>query len=215
MKQLNNLESSYIGQLDFVKAEMMQKDLYQLAKTKRLNSIIGVEHPAVVTLGYRMQRDKVSLFNQEIPVVQSTRGGLVTIHSEGQLVIYPILDLKAAGLGVKDYVLMLLTTTKNLLAEFNIASSIDEQAIGLYTAKGKIAFCGIQVKNGISLHGLSLNVRNDLSFFKEIISCGVQNSQLDRLQNYGVNLTLEELFKRWVILFKIQLKPVQTDRPRH
>jgi lipoyl(octanoyl) transferase len=162
-----------------------------------------------------MQRDKVSLFNQEIPVVQSTRGGLVTIHSEGQLVIYPILDLKAAGLGVKDYVLMLLTTTKNLLAEFNIASSIDEQAIGLYTAKGKIAFCGIQVKNGISLHGLSLNVRNDLSFFKEIISCGVQNSQLDRLQNYGVNLTLEELFKRWVILFKIQLKPVQTDRPRH
>jgi lipoyl(octanoyl) transferase len=79
---------------------------------------------------------------------------------------------------------------------------LDSEAIGLYTAHGKIAFCGIQIRNGISLHGISLNVRNDLSLFQQIVACGVQNAPLDRLQNYDVNLTLEELFNRWIQLFR-------------
>lgn len=205
---MNNFEASYVGLTEYSKAVALQEDIHQLVKSKGLAAIIGLEHPAVLTLGHRLEDDP-RLTRLEIPKIKSSRGGLMTIHSEGQLVIYPVLDLREAGLGVKTYVCKLLKTTQKLLAELGIEASIDAQAIGLYTASGKIAFCGIQVKNGISMHGISLNVRNDLSLFQHIVACGIQNASLDRLQNYDVNLTLQELFYRWVQLFRIELNPSQ------
>lgn len=205
---MNSFEASYLGLVEYSKAVLLQNDLFEMVKKNGLPAIVGLEHPAVITLGHRLNVDEASL-PTEIPVIKSTRGGLLTIHSEGQLVIYPIIDLRDRGIGVKDYVCKLLRTTKKLLANFGIESNIDDQAIGLYTNKGKIAFCGIQVKNGISLHGISLNVRNDLSLFHGISSCGVQNAKLDRLQNYDVNLTLEELFDRWIEIFQTEIQDCQ------
>lgn len=203
---MNNFEASYLGKVDYLEAVHLQEQVFQFVKEKKMRAVIGLEHPAVMTLGHRLEID--SSF-ETIPQVKSSRGGLVTIHSEGQLVIYPILDLRQQGWGVKTYVCKLLKVTQKLLAEYGIESFIDDQNIGLYTAKGKIAFCGIQVKNGISLHGISLNVRNDLSLFQQIVACGVQNAVLDRLQNYDVNLTLKEIFQRWIELFKSDLHDVQ------
>jgi lipoyl(octanoyl) transferase len=205
---MNNFEASYLGLIEYSKAVALQEDIFQMVKNRGTAAIVGLEHPAVLTLGHRLEIDK-ALLPLEIPTIKSSRGGLMTIHSEGQLVIYPILDLRERGWGVKSYVCKLLRTTQKLLADLGVESHVDEQAVGLYTAAGKIAFCGIQVKNGISLHGISLNVRNDLSLFQSIQSCGVQNAALDRLQNYDVNFTLEELFQRWVKNFQTEVQDCQ------
>jgi len=211
---MNNFEASYLGLIEYQKAADLQTDIFQVVKNKGLSAVIGLEHPAILTLGHRLDLES-TFAHLEIPKVKSTRGGLMTIHSEGQLVIYPILDLRERGWGVKTYVCKLLQTTQKLLAELGIESKVDVEAIGLHTAAGKIAFCGIQVKNGISLHGISLNVRNDLSLFRQILSCGVQNAELDRLQNYDVNLTLEELFQRWVRIFRTEYQEFQLSKKKN
>ncbi len=199
------LESSYLGLYDYSRAERLQLDLQNLALKNHLYSVIGLEHPAVLTLGHRADA-QLEIMVTNIPVVQSTRGGLATIHSEGQLVIYPILNLRELKLGVKDYVCLLLKTTQELLAEYEVHSSVDEKSIGLHTANGKIAFCGIQIKNGISQHGISLNVRNDLQLFDAIRACGMKNQPLDKLAHYGIDASLSELFTKWKDLFRRQLE---------
>ncbi len=189
-----------MGLYDYERAVQLQNELYQLVIVRNQFSIIGLEHPAVLTLGHRFTAQSESV-DSEIPIIQSSRGGLATIHSEGQLIIYPIINLRELNWGVKQYVQILLETTQTLLSDLNIESVIDEQSIGLHTTLGKIAFCGIQVKNGITLHGLSLNVKNDLELFSTIKACGIENPALDQLRNYDVDLTLSELFSRWIKIF--------------
>lgn len=198
------IEASYLGIVDFRKAAQLQNDLLANALKTKNNYIIGLEHPAVVTLGYRANIEQ-EIYEDTLPVERISRGGLATIHSEGQLVIYPILSLQELNIGVRDYVLLLLETTKDLLKFLGVESFIDEKAIGLYTPHGKIAFCGIQIKDGVSQHGLSLNVRNDLSLFKKIRSCGVENPAFDSLSRYGVSYTLSEIYQKWVEIFKTKL----------
>lgn len=198
-----NIESAFLGQLDYNKAFDIQMHLFELAKEKHQYSIIGLEHPAVISFGRRAASEMQ--LDCQIPQILSSRGGLVTVHSEGQLVIYPIIDLKSFGLGVKSYVCVLLKATQDFLLELGVESSVGIENAGLYTSRGKIAFCGIQVKNGISLHGISINVRNDLSLFGQIKICGVENQKLDRLQDYHINMTLKELFEVWMTQFRSRL----------
>ncbi len=208
----NNLESSYLGLMDYDKAVAIQLSLTNLAKQKNQISVLGLHHPQVITLGHRAEESAEINLNQNvtnIPVLRSTRGGLATIHSEGQLVIYPIMNLKNLKLGVRDYVLLLLSTTQDLLKTYEIDSKIDLKGAGLFTENGKISFCGIQVHNGISRHGISLNVRNDLELFKLIRSCGIQDMKLDSVQNYQVYDTLEEIFEKWMISFQKNLTSIK------
>ena len=198
------IEASFLGIVDFHKAVQLQSDLLAHAVKTKNNYIVGLEHPAVVTLGYRANIEQ-EIFENTLPIERISRGGLATIHSEGQLVIYPVLSLQELNIGVRDYVLLLLETTKDLLKSLGVESSVDEKAIGLYTEYGKIAFCGIQIKDGVSQHGLSLNVRNDLSLFKNIRSCGVENPAFDSLSQYGVSHTLSEIYQKWVEIFKAKL----------
>lgn len=203
-------ESSYLGLISYEKSVSLQNDLGKLAQSKNLVSIMGLQHPAVITLGRRARdsaelSDLFSKANHAIPVVQSTRGGLATIHSDGQLIIYPILNLRMINLGIQNYVSCLLVTTQSLLQSYGIASEIDIDKAGLYTVAGKISFCGIEVRNGITYHGLSLNVRNDLNLFSLIRTCGVENLALDKLQNYQVTDTLGDIFERWILIFKKSL----------
>lgn len=194
-------ESQYLGSVPYEKAFKLQQEIAIQIVSQNTIALIGLEHPDVLTLGYRAQASEEVLSSQ-LPIVQSTRGGLATIHSLGQLVIYPIINIKNHRLGVREYICLLLKTTQELLAELGVTSWIDTDQIGLYTENGKIAFCGVQIKNGISQHGISLNVRNDLRLFDQIRSCGFLNPKLDRLQNYQVTHTLEELFQMWTKIFK-------------
>ncbi|MFZ3229275.1 MAG: lipoyl(octanoyl) transferase LipB [Pseudobdellovibrio sp.] len=199
-----HFESAYLGLTPFYKALEIQIELGKLAKSKQQISVVGLEHPAILTLGRRADvKTEVNSLNDkfELPIVITTRGGLATIHSEGQLVIYPIVNLREFNIGVRDYVHLLLKSTHDLLNLFKIDSVIDADGIGIYTNFGKIAFCGVQIQNGISCHGLSLNVRNDLTLFSTIRSCGSENQKLDSLNNYNISYTLEEIFNLWVQQF--------------
>lgn len=207
LKSTNNLEASYLGCLDYEASVAMQQNLMCMAQNTGAHYVIGLEHPAVLTLGYRAEIAE-EIIHAELPVVRSTRGGLATIHSEGQLVIYPVLNLRSLHLGVRDYVMLLLQTTQDLLKHSGIESFIDDKAVGIYTKQGKIAFCGVQVKNGISQHGLSLNVRNDLSLFTGIRACGLINPQFDSMAAHGNTRTLGELYTQWISFFKIRLEKI-------
>ena len=155
-----------------------------------------------MTLGYRAEAATEILSTNALPVERVSRGGLATVHAEGQLVIYPILNLRELNLGVRDYVCLLLKTTSDLLTSLGIESFIDENSVGVFTKTGKIAFCGVQVKNGVSQHGISLNVRNDLTLFNSIRSCGITRPTFDRLCEHDVNMTLNEVFSAWLKIFR-------------
>ncbi|AGH95508.1 lipoyl(octanoyl) transferase LipB [Pseudobdellovibrio exovorus] len=202
------IESSYLGCVEYEKSVGIQQDLLAISQNKKSHYIMGLEHPAVLTLGYRAQLAE-EVFGASLPVARSTRGGLATVHSEGQLVIYPVLNLRELGIGVRDYVMLLLQTTQELLRRCGIESQLDDKAVGLYTQKGKIAFCGVQIKNGVSQHGLSLNVRNDLSLFSGLRACGVSHPQFDSMAQHGSTQTLQELYVEWVKIFKNQLNQLQ------
>lgn len=205
----NNFESSYIGQIDYQRSVQIQQNLMDLSRRTGAHYVIGLEHPAVLTLGYRAQREE-EVIATELPVVRISRGGLATVHSEGQLVIYPVINLRELKIGVRDYVCLLLKTTQKMLKEVGVESQVDDQAVGLYTKRGKIAFCGIQVSNGISQHGLSLNVRNDLSLFSGLRACGVANASFDSLASYGISHTLPELYQIWSRLFESNLQDLKS-----
>jgi lipoyl(octanoyl) transferase len=212
LKSTNNtqIRSRYLGFQQYTEALKTQQLLHDQVVKESNGIVLGVEHPAVLTLGYRAQREQEILAGSELPVVKVERGGLATIHSEGQLVIYPIIHLQAFGFGVRDYVSLLLKTTSQLLSALDIESEpVAEPATGLFTRHGKIAFCGIQIKNGVSLHGISLNVNNDLEIFRNIIPCGVSHQKMDRVANYNKNENLEMLFSRWCEIFNYNIRKRQ------
>lgn len=208
-KQIPKIESKYLGRTDYSESLTIQQELKELVLKNRIHYVIGLEHPAVVTMGYRANDAEEIFEDNKIPIVKINRGGLATIHSEGQLVVYPILHLRDLNLGVKAYILLLLQTTQDVLADLGVKSTIDEKCIGLYTPNGKIAFCGVQVQNGVTQHGLSLNVRNDLDLFVNIRSCGQAKSTLDNLSRYQINLPLQEIYDLWVHRFNINLAKIK------
>ncbi len=202
-------EGSYLGIVDYQQAVQLQNQLAEWSMSSNLISVIGLQHPAVITLGRRADSDtELNRFAQQIeniPVIKSSRGGLATLHSEGQLVIYPILNLRLKKWGVRSYVEILLRSTKQLLEDYGIEVQLNMQTSGLFTEVGKIAFCGIEVRNGVSRHGLSLNVNNDLNLFSLIRSCGISNISLDKMQNYQIELSMVDIFQRWIFHFKNNL----------
>lgn len=184
----SNYESVFETQLEFAESVLKENKIY----------LIGCEHPSVVTLGYRL---KSLDLQSTIPIIKTTRGGLATLHSIGQLVVYPILNLRYYQIGIRDYIHFLLRSSQIFLEKLDIESTLSEDAVGLYTKTGKIAFCGVQVKNGVSMHGVSINIRNDLNLFKGIESCGVVNAKLDRALDRNQDLAkynMESLFNLWV-----------------
>lgn len=201
-------ESAFLGRLDFQKAEALQGELYLLAQKNRGHFVLGLEHPAVLTLGYRANQIFEVYPQNTLPIQKTSRGGLATVHSEGQLIIYPIINLRVLNIGVRDYVRLLMLTTQGFLTSFGIKSYVDDKAVGVYTAHGKLAFCGIQIKGGITQHGISLNVRNDLSLFDYIRPCGCEKINFDSLSRYDISHTLPELYQIWSEIFRNKIKTV-------
>lgn len=189
-------EGSYLGRMDYDKAYALQKELWQKSLDRDQDFILGLEHPAVITLGRRATQSEI--LSLDLPTVSIQRGGLATVHSEGQLVIYPIMNLRQRQLGIRHFVQRLLFTTQTVFLDIGVEAFIDEEKIGLYSQNGKIAFCGIEVKNGVSLHGLSINIANDLSLFQKIRSCGIQKMSLDKLNHYREDISLSDFFKLWM-----------------
>jgi lipoyl(octanoyl) transferase len=206
--ECSKLAFTYLGLTEYIEAYRIQLSCLEEAFNNKEYKVLGVEHPAVLTLGLRANVANEVLIGNTIKIEKINRGGLATIHSPGQLVIYPILNIRELKIGIRKYIQLLLTTTQKTLQNFDINSFQDEAAIGLYTNQGKIAFCGVQVQRGCTLHGLSLNVFNDLSLFKHIQSCGIRQPLLDKVQNYRNAPSLQTIFETWSEEFSVQLKTI-------
>ena len=144
-----------------------------------------LEHPPVFTLGMNASRDHV-LTPGEIPVVQIDRGGQVTYHGPGQLVVYPLVDLRRAALGVRDIVTALELSVVDYAAELGIVADCRRSAPGVYVDGRKLASIGIRVRRGATYHGIALNVSVDLEPFRRINPCGYAGLEMTRLADLSV-----------------------------
>jgi lipoyl(octanoyl) transferase len=140
------------------------------------------DHQAVFTLGLNTAPEHL-LAPGDIPVIQIDRGGQVTYHGPGQLMIYPLVDLRRAGLGVRDLVTALEQSVVDLLADFEINAASRPDAPGVYVDGRKIASVGLRIRRGASYHGMALNVAVDMEPFSRINPCGFKDLELTNLDS--------------------------------
>ena len=142
-----------------------------------------LQHSPVYTLG--QAGDPAHILNAgSIPVVQSDRGGQVTYHGPGQLIVYPLIDLRRYKLGVRSLVEMLENAVIELLDQYDINAVSRRDAPGVYVDEKKIAALGLRIRRGCSFHGLSMNIDMDLEPFERINPCGYAGLQVTQLADY-------------------------------
>ncbi len=149
-----------------------------------------LEHDAVFTLGTAADPSHV-LNPGNIPIVQTDRGGEVTFHGPGQLVIYFLLDIKTKKIGPKSLVANLQNLFQNILKHHAIESSFVEGAPGVYVGEKKIASIGLRISKGRTYHGISLNVDMDLEPFSLINPCGYEGLEVTQISHFDSNVTME------------------------
>lgn len=143
-----------------------------------------VEHDAVFTQGQAGKAEHV-LFPGEIPVVQVDRGGQVTYHGPGQIVAYPLVDLRRAGIGVRDLVTRIEQAVIDTLAVWKISGARRDGAPGIYVEDAKVMALGLRVRRGCSFHGLAFNIAMDLAPYQRINPCGFQGLRVTQLLDLG------------------------------
>ena len=156
------------------------------------NQIWLLEHPPVYTLGTAADPSHV-LNPGDIPVIQTDRGGEVTFHGPGQLVIYFLLDIKQKKIGPKTFVASLQNLIQKILQHYSIESSFVEGAPGVYVGEKKIASIGLRISKGRTYHGISLNVNMDLTPFGLINPCGYEGLEVTQISDFDLNATLEDV----------------------
>ena len=151
-----------------------------------------LEHDAVFTLGTAADPSHV-LNPGNIPIVQTDRGGEVTFHGPGQLVIYFLLDIKTKKIGPKALVANLQNLIQNILQHYSIESSFVEGAPGVYVGEKKIASIGLRISKGRTYHGISLNVDMDLEPFSRINPCGYEGLEVTQISHFDLNVTMDKV----------------------
>lgn len=151
------------------------------------------EHPPVYTLGVAGRAEHLPRTNNGVPVIKVDRGGQITYHGPGQVVLYVLLDLRRRGLGVRALVRMMENAVIDLLADRGITAEGRVEAPGVYVNGAKIAALGLRVKNGCSYHGLAFNVDMDLSPFHAIDPCGYSGLAVTQTRDLGIAGTTESL----------------------
>ena len=153
------------------------------------------EHEKVFTLGLNTAPEHL-LDTGDIPVVQIDRGGQVTYHGPGQLMIYPLIDLRRAGLGVRDLVTGLEQSVVDLATEYDIDATSRGDAPGVYVDGVKLASIGLRIRRGSSFHGMALNVDTDLEPFSRINPCGFKGLEVTSLARLGAESNLNAVRDR-------------------
>ena len=156
---------------------------------KKSDEIWFLEHEKVFTLGTAANKEHL-LSPKDIPVIRSDRGGEVTYHGPGQLVIYFLLDIKKHNLGPKTLVKNIQSFIQDILLEYDIPSHLIQNAPGVYVDNKKIASIGLRITNkGKTYHGISLNVDMDLEPFSRINPCGYEGLEVTQIKNFKKNIT--------------------------
>ena len=185
----NNLKFSYLGKQPY---QDTYKDMKEHIQNFSSNQIWMLEHDAVFTLG--TAADESHIINAgQIPVIQTDRGGEVTYHGPGQLVIYFLIDIKEIKLGPKALVQKLQELISSILGHYDIKSSFIEGAPGVYVDDKKIASIGLRISQGKTYHGISINVDMDLTPFSFINPCGYEGLEVTQIKNYDSNVKMKDV----------------------
>jgi lipoyl(octanoyl) transferase len=178
--------------------ELFNKNIEaKLNGTSTINSVILCEHEPVFTLGKSGKRENILVSDEEMNAefYHVNRGGDVTFHGPGQLVVYPILDLDSLSIGLAQYIFLLEETIVESLKEFGLKGERIENAAGIWmnsefriqhselnTSTRKIAAIGVKASRNITMHGIAININTDLAYFDKIVACGLQGKETTSLQ---------------------------------
>ena len=192
-----------IGLIDYEESLQRMREFTLRRSQKEEDELWIVVHPPVYTMGLKTKPEHLPQVRQRIPLVQSDRGGQITYHGPGQIIIYALLDLRRLKLSVREAVRLLEQTVINLLLSLGINAIGDEARPGVYVQGKKIASLGLKIRNGYSYHGVALNVDIDISPFEQINPCGYANLSVTQLNDLDVNLSIDEISQRWVDQFLV------------
>jgi lipoyl(octanoyl) transferase len=182
----------HLGEVDYLKTWREMRDFTDARDKDTADEFWFLQHPPVYTLGKNGKTEHI-LSAQDIPVVNSDRGGQVTYHGPGQVVVYTLLDLNRLKIGVRELVTLLEQSVIELLADYGIESCARRDAPGVYVNNAKIAALGLRVRKGCSLHGLAFNVDMDLEPFSRINPCGYEGLEVTQLNDLVKDVEIEEV----------------------
>ena len=194
MSDAHTLLVKHLGRVEY---EPTWRAMQQFTESREQGSTSEawiVEHPPVFTQGQAGKPEHL-LAVSEIPVVQSDRGGQVTYHGPGQVVIYLLLNLRDTGMGIRGLVTAIEDSIIAMLADHNIDAESRRDAPGVYVDEAKIAALGLRVKRGFTYHGLSFNLDMDLSPFQQINPCGYQGLAVTQGSELGLSLSFDQAAK--------------------
>lgn len=201
-----------LGLLAYTDAWKIQESAHEQVLAGGPEQVLLVEHPPVITYGRRPGVEKNLIASRDqlaglsVELIQSDRGGDITFHGPGQLVVYPIIRLADHGLSVSGYVHLLEKIIVASLAEFGLPASTEPAAVGVWAhgpttcGPSKVCAIGVRIRRGVTLHGLALNVTTDLRYFELIVPCGLQDRPVTSLQQQlGANAPTMDLVKSVVV----------------
>lgn len=185
----------HLGRVDYEPTFQAMQDFTAARTPETPDELWIVEHPPVYTLGQAGKPEHV-LEDIGIPVVRIDRGGQVTYHGPGQVVIYLLLDLPRLKIKVRELVSAIEQAVIDLLAAYDVTAERRDGAPGVYVGPAKVAALGLRIRNGCSYHGVSLNVDMDLSPFAAINPCGYAGLEVIQTKDLNIPLTAHEAGER-------------------
>lgn len=208
----NIIKWSYLGLYDYEKALELQRNAKRIVRERNMSGyLLMLEHPPTITLGYSLRGDEgkteikartEELAGSGIKVYQVDRGGKATYHGPGQLVGYPVLDLRRFKLGAKRYIGKLENMLLKLLEEFGVSARIDEEYPGVWVNNDKVAALGVRIEDRLTTHGFALNVDPELSHFDYIVPCGIRQRGVGSVAGIlGKSPQMDDIIRRIVRLF--------------
>ena len=180
-------EVKYLGLQEYASVWQQMRDFTDQRSEQDADQIWVVEHYPVFTQGQAGKPEHL-LAPGDIPVVQTDRGGQVTYHGPGQLVVYPLVNLKRLKLGVRELVSRIENSVVSLLSGLDIDSAPKPDAPGVYVKGDKIASLGLRVRRGCSFHGVAINVAMDLTPFDRINPCGYDRLKMTQITDFSGEL---------------------------
>ncbi len=174
----------HLGLIDYQDAWQRMRNFTDTRDTHTPDEVWLLEHPKVFTQGQAGLAAHI-LNAGDITVVQTDRGGQVTYHGPGQLVVYLLFDLKRLNISIRQFVTLLEQAVINVLAPYNIIAYGDRKAPGVYVDGAKICAIGLRVRHGCSYHGIAFNINMDLEPYARINPCGFENLRLTQTKDLG------------------------------
>lgn len=193
-----------LGHADYETTWQAMQNFTLSRDAKTADELWLTEHDPVYTLGLNRREVRMPM-RQDIPLVMVDRGGKITYHGPGQVVVYLLCDLKRRGWKVRQLVSAMENAIIDVLVAYNIRANAMADAPGVYVDGRKIASLGLRLKNGCSYHGLALNVDMDLTPFAAIDPCGYRGLQVTQLRELGVQVPREEVAERLLAHLQHQL----------